>query len=97
MGSDARRNPQSAEFTGVRSQTVYDARGCPLTEGDAILTPPDKLVVWKVQEIKPILDPRAPAGAAQVTIIAIVGMPAVYGQAVPVIKCEEPPEEEKPS
>ena len=49
---------------------VLDRMGRPIEVGDAIHIMGKSDVMWQVQQIRPLLDPRAPGGTVEVTLVA---------------------------
>jgi len=66
MGSAARLNPGSREFTGATE--VLEARGRVLQEGDEIILAIPGPLYFRVAQITPVLDPAAPPGLVQIHV-----------------------------
>lgn len=56
-----------------------DRFGQPLSPGDLVVYDPRSPVVYRVADIRPILDPKAPPGAMQVTLTASAFVSTAHG------------------
>lgn len=80
MGRDARRNPFLGRKPGdgaIPPVTAKDRAGRDLQVGDTVYLINTQGIDFRVQEVKPVLDPGAPAGLVQITFVAvfITGVP----------------------
>lgn len=66
MGSGARSNPASTEFTGPA--VVLEARGRELKEGDEIILSIPGPIYFRVAQLSPVLDPALPPGLVYVHV-----------------------------
>jgi hypothetical protein len=66
MGTEARTNPGSREFTGPA--VVLEARGRELKEGDEIILQIPGPIYFRVAQITPVLDPALPPGLVYVHV-----------------------------
>lgn len=77
MGTVARLNPQSSEYTGL--SVVLEARGRPLQEGDEVILSLSDPIYFRVAQITPVLDPGAPPGLLHVHVGAMLTFVAKRG------------------
>ena len=82
MGAEARSNPfsQWKRETGATIFNVYDRFGRQIGIGDMITLPEVGDVVWRVTDVRPILDPKAPPGLCHLQLAAVI-MEGVQGGA----------------
>lgn len=82
MGQAARHNPFNRWRTaeGDLSQfKLYDRFGREVGAGDVVYLMEKRDAMWKVEEIKPVLDPQAPPRLLQITLTSIIVAPLSGG------------------
>lgn len=93
MGTASRANLSSHDFRGIRPTGIKDMLGHDLDVGDVVLA--DILIKqiresgylrWRIQEVTPIVDPRAEAGGAVLQLSCIVAIPVKLGVALPLAR-----------
>lgn len=84
MGRDQRTNPFATWVTGGggRQTESYDRLGRALQKDDMVYIIGKGDVMWRVLELKPVLDANAPAGLVQITLISSLMVPVPGGQRI---------------
>lgn len=82
MGAEARTNPFSKEHKPT-IDGVVEMRGRKLEVGDEVILNTGNPIFFRVIDIKPVLDPKAPPGLLQVEVAAAIHFYATRGQINP--------------
>lgn len=81
MGRDARFNKERTT-TMASNGIVFDALNRPLHEGDAVMLSTRSPMIFRVMKIAPVLDPSAPAGLLQLSLLCMATYTPKGGQAL---------------
>lgn len=76
MGRDETLNPHNQGQPLIRT-AAYDRLGRILASGDLVVLLNQGTILWRVQETKPNLNPAAPPGLVELSLVA------VFAQGVP--------------
>lgn len=66
----------------VNNGLIFDALNRPLHEGDAVLITTRSPMIFRVMKIAPVLDPSAPAGLLQLSLLCMATYTPKGGQAL---------------
>ena len=92
MGRDERANPFGAwkQPAGMSKSQTYDRNGRELGVGDVVHILGKGDIMWRVTDLHPIMDPKAPPGLIEIQLAAVFVTGVPGGQRVSdLIKCKD--------